>query len=73
MTGSRDVDLRGCFVGDSFVDGLGDRSVWAGSVGCAPAPSVKVWRHGLLGVRRDTSTLVYPAWSTWVGTPPTPS
>jgi len=53
-------DLRICFVGDSFVNGIGDSEGlgWAGRIcRAARGRGVVITRYDL-GVRRDTSTLI---------------
>lgn len=65
--GARDSmsqDIRICFVGDSFVNGTGDRTYlgWTGRLCTGLAKQGRDVTHYNLGVRRDTSVDIWKRW-----------
>lgn len=65
------VDVRVCFVGDSFVAGVGDREYlgWTGRLAARTPLPVTIYG---LGVRRETSSQILARWSGECG-PRTPT
>lgn len=57
-------DIRICFVGDSFVNGTGDRAYlgWTGRICQSAAESGYAITYYNLGVRRETSTELVKRW-----------
>ncbi|MEO1402441.1 MAG: GDSL-type esterase/lipase family protein [Cyanobacteria bacterium J06635_1] len=55
------LDIRICFIGDSFVNGTGDPDYlgWVGRA-CKPWPDLTIYN---LGVRRDTSQQIEQRWA----------
>lgn len=61
---SMSQDIRICFVGDSFVNGTGDRTYlgWTGRLCMGLAAQGLAVTHYNLGVRRDTSIDIWKRW-----------
>lgn len=62
-TTGNEMDVRICFIGDSFVNGTGDETTlgWAGRLCAAAVGGVSVTCYNL-GVRRDTSADILRRW-----------
>jgi len=58
------VDIRICFIGDSFVNGIGDETAlgWAGRLCASASASGLPVTYYSLGVRRDTSKDILLRW-----------
>jgi acyl-CoA thioesterase I len=63
-TGSMSQDIRICFVGDSFVNGTGDRTYlgWTGRLCMGLAAQGLAITYYNLGVRRDTTIDIWRRW-----------